>query len=328
MAYVPWNFVWYDVSGNGFALQKPPVYTVIYRSLTGAYAPNIVPVVEYLPLTPGNYVKYLNTDVTEVDLILLVRGVNAEDLWNNMQGLNYIFTPLRAGSTGERASSYLQVTTPNNTTRNLYCFCQSEFSLNPTTYNEQSVQVPLHFYAQDPYWYGIDLQTFSFFPTSTTKTIKWFFGGKKPPAGGILPVQLGKDGDTWSAIFNIPDPSTGVPIVGDVSTYPVWTINGPTGTDITITNTTTRQTFAFSYLDPNDPAHNKSLQYGEYLTIDMKAQTVIKNGNLNLINYVSFNSAFWPLDPGGNTITVEIKSPATKFTQVSMQWYPAYGGII
>jgi hypothetical protein len=47
-----------------------------------------------------------------------------------------------------------------------------------------------------------------------------------------------------------------------------------------------------------------------------------------MLRYVSFSSSFWPLDPGGNNIVVNIASDASKDTKVSINWFPAYLGVV
>ena len=310
-----WNFTWIDASANPYPLQLPPKYTVIYQSLVGAYAPPFIPVVEYRPLTPGAYLKYVNTDVRDVELIMLVQGIDPNDLWNNMSGWPYIFSPLRPSVTPRIAAPpypYLQITTPNGTIRNLSCICISDFNLNPASYYEQSVQIPLHFYATSPYFFDATPQLFSFNPFTSNKYLVF-------PA---LPLKLGLGG-TINSQFNIPGPDGTYP-VGDVPTYPYFYLTGPMSTFST-TNKTTNKNFNMTITPP--------LVVGETLTIDMKEKTVIRNlgtaAQMSLLNQVNINSQFWSLIPSGNVVatTFSIASGQPLETLINLTWYPQRMGV-
>ena len=100
---------------------------------------------------------------------------------------------------------------------------------------------------------------------------------------------------------------------GNAPTYPIIRVHGTASGTITVTNTTTGRTVSFTGL---------SLGAGEYMDIDMLNETVTKNDDTNLYEYVDSDD-FWWLIEGNNTITIS----ASGSGKITVSYRDAYTGV-
>lgn len=101
---------------------------------------------------------------------------------------------------------------------------------------------------------------------------------------------------------------------GSESTDPIFTITGP-GTGFTVTNATTGEEFTLT----------STLLDGDYITIDVKNGTVIKNGTTNV--YDEFDGDFITIEPGDNEFEFIVASDIDTATNLNVTYRHAYIGI-
>lgn len=129
---------------------------------------------------------------------------------------------------------------------------------------------------------------------------------------------------TITAGFAIPTPVP-ISITGGVSNpinvsnagnaliYPTSIIIFGAGTGFTITNRTTSQSIVYS----------GTLADGDYVTIDCKAKTAVKNGSTNVIANLA-DPNWIQLAQGTNTFTFTIDSGDTSTTKLRIVWRSGY----
>lgn len=80
---------------------------------------------------------------------------------------------------------------------------------------------------------------------------------------------------------------------GDVLSYPTIVFTG----DLTNPRLTNTSSGLFLQI-------NTTINTGEYVAINMKNKTVIRNGSTNLMSSVTSNSSFWGIEPGENVLVL------------------------
>ena len=218
-------------------------FSVQFRTFDGS-APSFRPVNEERPLTPGSFLKFVDTEENEVDLTLIIRAGTDAELYNIIQGsrtngisLPFIFNPLKRDVVATlidppnpeddqrrlTGNGRLRVTTPVDTPgiapirRDLICRCISGFDLQNATLQFGAAYIPLTFYANQPFW-----------RKSTANTIQLGRIGESPtPADpeppkwfGYLDSRRPGGGQNYQKDFYVRN-------LGDVSTPIIWTIHGP-----------------------------------------------------------------------------------------------------
>jgi len=102
---------------------------------------------------------------------------------------------------------------------------------------------------------------------------------------------------------------------GNARVYPTQIkLIGP-GTNFTVSNKTTDKDLSF----------NGTLSSGEYVIIDPKRRTALKNGTTNV--YGSMSGDWWDLYYGNNTVTLVVGSGNTSSTGVEILWRDAFWGV-
>ena len=345
-----WNFTWYDrVDRVGEAIAgvapntttivnlSAPPFKTMFRTFTGD-APPFRPINENVPLTPGSYLKFVQTEENEVDLVVLIQGSSREALYNIMAGaatngvsLANIFSPIKplvvstlldppAGADTQRdltGFGKLRVTTPANTpnggvTRDLICRCISGFKIREQDLQIASAFVPLTFYANDPFWRGSTLNSFDMgrmvFPPSVLPV--------PPPWFQYLDgINVGA-GATYEKNFVVTNG-------GDASAPPIWTVRGP-GSAPYFRNLTTGKTLQFP-----------TLQIGKLqdLVINVENRTVQISGVAgSLLRTISVSSEFWEFITGPNKITVRLFNGGPGYnvnsnTRVKIEYYDRFMGV-
>jgi hypothetical protein len=120
---------------------------------------------------------------------------------------------------------------------------------------------------------------------------------------------------TWPIQWLGGSGATTVTNTGNVAIYPKIVLTNVM-TNPTITNSTTGQFFTLQGL---------TTVAGDVVTIDMLNRTVLLNGG-SVLAYMTSTSSWWPLLPGGNSISLTTVSSGDTVT-ANVTWRPAYRGI-
>jgi phage-related protein len=136
--------------------------------------------------------------------------------------------------------------------------------------------VVLTFVAPSPYFIGED------------KTVTFHVGGGAGTFLPILPWRV-KDSQVLGSVKVIN--------LGEVRTYPVWTIRGP-ATAATISNTTTGESFVLT----------RTLSSSDTAVIDTRegVKSALLNGSTNLWPNLNPTAVLWPLNPGENSLSLNV----------------------
>ncbi len=158
------------------------------------------------------------------------------------------------------------------------------------------VRYNLELRAPEPYWRG-DPRTFEFRSAST--------GGFFP----VLPLRVSSGTSLGISDISIP---------GDVESFPLWTVYGPTNGGIVLRTTPV-----------NGPARSillsSSLAAGQWVQINTTPTelTVLDHAGVSRWSDIQSGSGMWPVPPG--PITVEVTAAgATSATRVVMAIEPRY----
>lgn len=335
---MPWTFQWFDrVDRFGNSTNATTITTmtnVIYRSFTGSSAPPFTPINQQVPLTPGSYLKYVDTLENEVELVWVLRFANEANMFNFIRRYPPLFSPVKdpisvpdpnqAGANQNNminltADGKLRVTTPANNTRDLICRCISGFQVIEQDLNVSNLKVLLRFYANQPYWRAVD--EIGFIGTGPVVL--------EPQTFRLFPMRLNKPGNLAGELSykSQQKNANSAPVnnPGDVDTDIVWTVTGPC-TSVKIENLDNQQFLYFRDLN-NDPF---TLGVGETLTIRTLNKTARKSGNgvnLNYIQYLTTDSSFWKMRPGNNQIRFTFTGADNVNTTVSGRFRPYYLGV-
>ncbi|MGW3154000.1 phage distal tail protein [Streptomyces sp. NPDC001089] len=147
---------------------------------------------------------------------------------------------------------------------------------NDDTTGRHWMTVVLVFSAPSPYWLGDD------------KTLTFSVGGGSTSFFPIIPWRV-RDSQVLGAVKVIN--------LGEVDTYPVWTIKGP-ATAATITNSTTGESFTLT----------RSLSSSDTAVIDTRegVKDARLNGSTNLWPNLNSSAVLWPLRPGSNDVGLTV----------------------
>ncbi|MFE7361505.1 phage distal tail protein [[Kitasatospora] papulosa] len=136
--------------------------------------------------------------------------------------------------------------------------------------------VVLTFSAPSPYFLGTD------------RTATFQVGGGSDTFLPLLPWKV-RDSQVLGAVQVIN--------LGEVDTYPVWTIKGP-ATAATVTNTTTSESFVLT----------KTMSSSDTAVIDTREgiKSALLNGSTNLWPNLGSSPVLWPLRPGSNDVSLTV----------------------
>ncbi len=241
----------------------------------GRHMPPITHTEDEVPLQPGGRLRQVNIKTRELDLPILITGLSEMDVRTEIRTLEHLMNPLRG-------DGKLRVTAPDGSQRELTCRYLSGLQLNEEKLYLLKQTAPLVFRAPDPYWYDTQTNVFTYVTGGQPATFFPFF-----------PLRLSS-----STVFT----DASVSNLGDVEAWPEWIITGP-GDSITLRNLTTGETITL----------NTTIGTGEQITIDTKPgkKTIRKNDGTNLFGSQSFDSSLWALQPGSNSIRIEVSNTTT-----------------
>ena len=209
-----------------------------------------------------------------------------------------------------RGPGRLVVTEGDNTGRYLDCYYESgaegSYAVEEGGFFYQ--KYGLIFRCLDPFWYSSQAVTIEW--SSGSSGLKKFFGDEGEPFFGLrLNPSHQIDGET---------PVTSV---GEVDTWPVWTITGPVD----------GLTFAASGASSGSFHLNVVLGPGDVLYVDTRPsrRRILKLTNPPIIEGLNYwpalrpGDVFWPLKPGLSNITISAGSAGAE-TSISMTYRPRY----
>ena len=149
------------------------------------------------------------------------------------------------------------------------------------------------FRAPRPFWEGEEW----------SKT--WRIGGAPGSFFPFLPFRV-RDSQVIGALT--------VPNVGNVRTFPVWTVTGPF-TSFEAVNDRTGKTFTL----------DASVAEGETVVVDAREgrKTVLLDGVTNMWEFVTTGSSLWALEPGDNDVTFDTPG-SDDATSVTLSYKPRF----
>jgi hypothetical protein len=153
--------------------------------------------------------------------------------------------------------------------------------------------VVLVFMAPSPYFNGED------------RTVTFHVGGGADTFLPILPWRV-KDSQVLGSVK--------VLNLGEVRTYPVWTIRGP-ATAATIANVTTGESFVLT----------RTMTSSDTAVIDTRegVKSAVLNGSINLWPNLGSTPVLWPLNPGENSLSLTVTG-ATEDSSVQLSYTSRY----
>lgn len=279
---------WVTAEGDPFRLDGSIDGAEVVANVEGRFMPPIRRNADIVPLQPGSRLRSVVHGESEVSLGIYFSAADAIAQRANLREWMFRLDPTRG-------PGKLRVTGPAGNVRELSCSYKDGLGLiEPPSPDRRRKQVAvLTLIAHDPYW-----------AESAPTVVSWSTGAPRA-FFPLLPFHLGSSQVFARALV---DP------LGDVATYPVWTINGP-GSTISIRNVTTGRTLAWS----------GSLGFGELLTIDTRPgnqtsapKSVFLQDGSNQFGLLTAWD-FWPLEPGTNDIEITMTG-ATDDSQVTGSW--------
>lgn len=227
-----------------------------------------------IPFGAGSTIRRARTNERVLDLPMTIHAVSDLQLWDRIEQLANWLDPTEG-------DGYLKVRRPDGNTRQLKCRYTDGLTGQEMQSNrgERWMKVVLTFLCPKSYWEDEE----------DTEVI--FTGNNSPRpflSSTFLPLQL-----TGSTILA----SEVVSNDGGVKSWPVWTLYGP-GSSPVIRNVTTGKYISL----------DTTMASGEVLIIDSNPEAPAVTGpdGTSLIGVMSNASEFFSLEPGGNTIQVEI----------------------
>lgn len=260
----------------------------VLAAVSGRFAPPPAVEEDAVPGQPGGLLRAVRHNVREFVLPIHLGADTAAAVRTEIRDLVRAMDPTR----GE---GRLRVTAPGGDQREIRCRAVAGLDLNegPFTATPTDQIASVVFRAHDPYWYAASL------------TVSEFSSGARPNFFPFFPLRLSS-----SEVFadvNVDNP-------GDVSTWPVWEIEGP-GSDIALRNLDTGKVTSLS----------TTLLAGPSVTVDTRPgkKSVTHSDGSNLWPDLSTDSALWPLGPGNNALRLEMGA-AGDTSVIRLRYQPAY----
>lgn len=234
---------------------------------------------EQVPEQPGERLRAVRHQAREFVLPVWIDGSTESLMWQAVRSLGARMDPTRG-------DGRIRVTTAVGDQREITCRVQGGFELAERLGEMSGPLVQkavVSFRASDPYWYD----------TSDT-IVTYQLSGSVATFFPFFPLRLAS-----SEVFA----DDTINNLGDVDTWPVWTITGP-GSAITLRNLTTGKLLTLTGV---------TLGAGETVTIDTRPgqKAVYRNDGTNLYGSLTSTSSLWNLQRGQNAVRVEMGSATT-----------------
>ncbi len=258
----------------------------------------VAPIAERTPALDGVTFYGIYTSEREVVLGLQMHYTTQDELITAERLLRSLVSPyVTSVSTGERELGVLRVMRAS-ATRDIgaLAVAYDEVSTDREVFTAKRV---LRFWCPEPFWYD---------PTQVSEA--WAM----PVSSGLsIPLSIPMSFAAAALVGSIY-----VTNAGDVDTWPVITVDGPSDNP-TITNVTTGKIMAITQL----------MDASDYITIDMDAGTIYfwdnsAGTNTLIMAGMSAASEFWPLVKGNNEISILVANPAGG--SVTVSYYNRYLG--
>lgn len=297
------RITWIDPDGDAYVLTSADDHDVL-EGITGRGMPPIRTNVQTIPQQAGTRTRSKVHDARQVAFPVVFYDENLAAVREILRGRMRTFDPTRGDST-------IRVRTVEGVERELTAHYIGGMEITEApdergvTYDQAHQAGVLVVHADDPYWYDVEPLTEEF----TVST----------PSGGFFPIPNPTTGSFITLVASEVFTTATVTLTADVPSWPVWTITGP-GASPALRNLDTGE-----LLDLSDNG-GLVLAAGETATIDTRPyhKTILKNDGTNLYPYLTdAGSDFWPLQPGDNTIQVEM-TDATEETIVALSVAQAY----
>ncbi|MGE5619744.1 MAG: phage distal tail protein [Sphingomonadaceae bacterium] len=282
---------WIDPAGVETVLNDG-VNCQVLRGRKGAFAPPVSFIEEEVPGRPG--ARYRQTKILprNLDLPLLVRGTDPDDLRGRIGALVYAMDP-------DRGEGRIRVRSTSGEQRELFCRYAAglEGEEGGELWGGDWAKFLVSFRAVDPHWY------------STYPLVRTYSIGDAALFFPLLPLNIAP-----STLF-VDDMQIENP--GDHEAWPVWDLLGP-GSDITLTNLTTGDSLSLTI----------TLAAGEHLYIDTRpgVKTVKHQDGTNAYDHLSATSRLWPLAVGINVVDLTMGGSSTD-SQITLSFTPAYKSV-
>ena len=194
---------------------------------------------------------------------------------------------------GSTASQVLTFTLPGSAPRRIFCRLRRRAIAMDRAYVQGRAVGAVEFYAADPRIYDEQAQSASISLAAR-------------PSGLVFPLTFplsfgGATAPSSALIVN----------AGTFNTKPVLTIQGPVDTPV-VQNATQGLSLRF----------NLVLGASDILTVDTDTRAVILNGTASRRAAMSYDSVWWDLQPGPNTVLFAAAAQTT--ATVSVSWRNAY----
>lgn len=282
------NTYFIDSNGVEYPLDTPNIKVLL--GMKGQFMPPIEYTEDETPLQHGSIARNFKVKPRDVDIPLLFKGSSEIELRNLVRNTLRMINPLKS-------DGKIKIISSDGSSRVLNCRYVGGFEGDDGRDASGTLwqKAVLGFRAFDPFWYD------------SSTIVKTFTTGQQATFFPFFPIRL-----TSSIIFA----DIVIDNLGDVETYPEWIIRGP-GNGVVIRNFTTGEIVNI----------NVSLDLGETIIINTKPgkKSVKKGDGTNLFGSQTDDSSLWSLQPGQNSIRIEL-SNATADSLVQLSYVHRYWG--
>lgn len=263
----------------------------IQPGVAGRFMPPVTLFEAPLPSGQGSAFRGLRNPPREIPIPLAFLADDAAELRALLRQWVNRFAP-------DRGAGRLQITDHEGQQREIVCRYNGGLEIVESGEHVGGAQPAVAiFRALDPYWQDVD-DTDEVFTIAGTPVD--FFPIPNATSGSFVTLSV----STVSA----------TPLVvndGDVDAWPVWQLLGPGDGLILMENESTGKVLELT----------QAIAEGESVTIDTRPgrKTVTLDDGTNLYPELSDDSSLWPLQPGGNQLSIQVDG-ATEATQVLLSY--------
>lgn len=274
---------------DGSSVPFTSAHADLLWGVAGRFMPKIAFVEDETAGREGARVRRVKVPPREVAVPVFFRGTSRTDLRDQVRTIVQRLYPV-AGN------GRLRVVAEDGEIRELLCRYSEGLEGQETRENGGTLGLKALLVfraAEDPFW------------RAQTATVLSFTSGEPPEFFPILPLRVAP-----SSIFG----NITIDNPGDVDAWPIWTITGP-ASGATLTDRTTGDTIVLS----------TDLVAGRRIFIDTTpgVKTVKLDNGTNLYADLDPGSSLFPLQPGANTITVDLVG-STEDSRIDLSYRPRY----